>query len=85
MAKQKYPQSQSVTSTGAPATRKGRESYCSATLHAKRDSRRIEAEARDRAYQALTVKERIKLVKSRGGSVRELDRLINKLSKGVAN
>ena len=78
--KQKYPQNQSVTSTGAPSLRTGRKDYCSATLHAKRNSRRIEAEARDRAYQALTVPERIKMVTARGGSVRELARL-NKLVK----
>jgi hypothetical protein len=73
MAKQKYPQS--VTTASGEAVKKGRESYSSVKLHAKRDRKRQEAAARDREYQGLSVKDRIARATARGGSVRELARL----------
>lgn len=55
--------------------RKGRESYSHAKADARRDKRRQAAEARQRTYSKLTLKEKLALVKARGGSKRELARL----------
>jgi hypothetical protein len=50
--------------------------YNSHTLHKKRDNRRFEAEVRNEEYQALSVKDRLKRVKSRRGeSKKETERL----------
>jgi hypothetical protein len=50
--------------------------YSSATLHAKRDSKRREAEARQRSYDALTLDEKLEAIADRPGtSARELARL----------
>lgn len=55
MSKQKYPQtSTSTLSDGSVAKRKGRDSYSSAKLHAKRDRKRREAYARQDAYDRLS-------------------------------
>lgn len=55
--------------------RKGREKYSHAKADQRQDKRRQEAEARQRTYDKLTLKEKLALVKSRGGSKRELARL----------
>ncbi len=50
--------------------------YKSAVLHANRNRKRTEAEARQREYAGLTVAQKIKRAKSRPGeSKRELARL----------
>lgn len=59
---------------GRPVKKNG---YSSATLHAKRNQRRIDAEKRDCAYQSLTVKDRLDRVnRRRGQSKRETSRLL---------
>jgi hypothetical protein len=56
------------------------EGYSSATLHAKRNSRRQDAEARHRLYDQLTSIEQIALCDSRRGqSKREVARILKKL------
>lgn len=55
--------------------RKGREHYSHAKADARRDKRRQEAEARQRHYKGLPLKDKLALVKGRGGSKRELARL----------
>ena len=57
------------------AGRKGREKYSHAKADARRDKRRQEAEARQRHYDGLSLKDKIALVTKRGGSKRELARL----------
>lgn len=54
---------------------KVRGKYSHAKADARRDKRRREAEARQRIYDKLTLEEKLALVKSRGGSKRELARL----------
>jgi hypothetical protein len=68
------------TKTTAPG-RKGREHYSHAKADARRDKRRQEAEARQRVYDKLSLKQKLELVKSRGGSKRELARLEAKAAK----
>ena len=75
MGQNKYPQTSASTSTGATGVKRCRESYSSVKLHAKRDRKRQEAQARQREYSALSIKDRIARVTDRGGSVRELARL----------
>lgn len=74
MSKQKYPNTSNINASGVPV-KKGRESYNSTVLHAKRDKRRLEADARQREYNKLTVAQKIERATKRGGSVRELARL----------
>ncbi len=62
--------------------RKGRTSYTFVKQGARRDKRRQDAEARQREYDALSVKDRINRVTARGGSVKELARL-TKLAKAT--
>jgi hypothetical protein len=62
------------TKTTAPG-KKGREHYSHAKADARRDKRRQEAEARQRVYDKLSLKDKIALVTKRGGSKRELARL----------
>ena len=60
---------------------KNRKSYSFVKQQARRDKRRQEAEARDREYQALSVKARIARAENRPGeSKREIVRL-GKLTK----
>jgi len=53
--------------------------YSSAKLHAKRDKKRQESEARQRAYNQLSLTQRLQLAVSRGGSKKELDKLNKKI------
>lgn len=64
-----------MADTKTESGRKGREKYSHAKADARRDKRRQEAEARQRHYDGLTLKDKLALVKSRGGSKRELARL----------
>ena len=73
----------SQTKSGTSTTTSGRPSrvktagYCSATLHAKRDLKRQEAEARQRECDGLDLDQRVTRVYSRPGqSKRELKRLL---------
>jgi len=56
--------------------------------HAKADARKFkrqhEADVRQAKYDSLTLAEKIKLVQSRGGSKRELARLMNPPAKKAA-
>lgn len=62
--------------------RKGRDEYSSATLHAKRNAMRMEAESRQRDYDKLTVDQKVKLAQSRRGkSKREITRLTKIVKK----
>ena len=82
MSKQKYSNTTSTSADGSPVKR-GRENYNKkGIVVAKRDKRRQEAAARQREYNALTVKERVTRAKARGGSVKELARLA-KLTKAA--
>lgn len=49
--------------------------YHSEKLHSKKDKKRQEAKARQRHYESLSPKDKLALVKKRGGSVKELARL----------
>ena len=70
----KYAANESTTSVAGRKV--GRLSYGSLKLHAKRDRKRQEAEARQREHDALSVKDKITLAKSRDGeSKREIARL----------
>ncbi len=60
--------------------RKGREKYSHAKADARKDKRRQEAEARQRVYDGLSLKDKVALVTKRGGSKRELARLQAKLA-----
>ncbi len=61
-------------------TGKRRKSYSHAKLDAKKDRKRLEADARKAHYRSLTTQEKIKLVQSRyGESKRELARLNQEL------
>jgi hypothetical protein len=51
--------------------------YTQMKAHAKRDRKRLEAEARQAKYDKLTRAEKIALATNRGGSQKELARLIN--------
>lgn len=63
-------------------TRKARQSYTHAKADARRDKRRQEAEARQRVYDGLSIKDRLALAKSRpGSSKREVARLEGLLAK----
>lgn len=61
--------------------RKGREHYSFEKQRARRLKRRVEAEARQARHDALTTQEKLEKAQSRGGSKREITRLINKLVK----
>jgi hypothetical protein len=70
---QKYPQNKVVGTTSRPVKTEG---YCSDTLHAKRDRKRSEAQARQREHDAHTPEaKRQKCLARRGNSARELERL----------
>lgn len=64
-----------MTNTETTGRGKRRESYSFAKQRARRNKRRIEAEARQREYDKLTKDQKIERAKLRGGSVRELIRL----------
>ena len=55
--------------------RKGRTSYTSTKLWARRNKRSEEAAVRQDKYDSLTLKEKLAKVTNRGGSVKELARL----------
>lgn len=74
MSKQKYPQTSVSTTSSTGAPRKGRDSYSSHHLHAKRNRKRQEAEDRQSTYDALTLKEKFATLIP-GGSKRQLRRL----------
>ena len=74
MGKQKYTQTTS-TATSTGTTRKGRESYSSTKLWARRNKRRDEADVRQAKYDVLTLDEKIASAKL-GGGKRELARLV---------
>jgi hypothetical protein len=75
MSKQKYPQNK-ADGAALPGRRLRTEGYSNATLHAKRDRKRSEAEARQRSYKALTRDEKLALCEDRRGkSAREVARL----------
>lgn len=79
----KYTQTTKTSTSANPARRRKTEGYNSATLHAKRDSRRIEAEDRQRACEALTLQERLARIDARrGASAREWERLTGDRLKG---
>lgn len=59
MSKQKYPQSATVSSTGTSVS-KGRETYSSVKLHAKRDRKRREADDRQFEYDKKTTAQKLK-------------------------
>ncbi len=66
------------TEAGSTETTKkrGKENgYKSTTLWAKRKRKGIEADQRQAKYDGLTLAQRVKLVKSRSGSAKELARL----------
>lgn len=50
--------------------------YNSSTLHAKRNRKRLEAEARQQEHASLTLQEKIEKARSRGGSNKEINRLM---------
>ncbi len=64
--------------------RKGRLSYSFVKQQARRDKRRQAAEARQRDYDRLTLKQKIERVEARGGSKRELARLLDKARNKAA-
>ncbi len=61
--------------------RKGRTSYSFVKQQARRDKRRQAAEARQREYDKLTLKQKIERAQERGGSKRELARLQKSVKK----
>lgn len=63
---------ENITSNGK--TR--RASYSHRIMDRKKDQRRLEAEERQAVYDGLTTKQKIDLAISRGGSIKELARLI---------
>jgi hypothetical protein len=75
MSKQKYPQATTVSTSTGTTIRKGRERYSSVKRNAKLNLLRREADDRQAVYDSLDLKEKLALVKSRGGSVKELTRL----------
>lgn len=85
MSKQKYPQSASATSTSTSTGmghKRKTNGYSSSVLKAVRNAKRAEAEERQSRYDALSLKDRIKLAESRDGeSKREITRLKAKLEK----
>jgi len=68
MSKQKYPQSSTgtTTTTGGNASKRKQNGYCSVKLHAKRDRKRREAEARQRDYDKLTTAQKLKELPATG-------------------
>lgn len=58
MSKQRYPQT-TATTTATGTVRKGRDSYSSTKLWAKRDRKREEAEDRQAKYDALSTAEKL--------------------------
>jgi len=87
MSKQKYPQSTSVsTSTGTTVSRGGKRKengYSSFFIHAKRDRKRKEAEARQAAYDKLTIAEKFNTL-IEGGSKKQRAKLNEQLAKAAA-
>ena len=78
MSKQKYPQSQSVSTTSTGERLRGKvNGYSNFHLHAKQNAKRLEAENRNAKYAALTLKEKFATLIP-GGSKRQVARL-NKL------
>jgi len=70
---QKYPQNKVVGTTSRPVKTEG---YCSDILHAKRDRKRSEAQARQRECASRTPRQQWELCQSRPGqSKRETKRL----------
>jgi len=87
MSKQKYPQtgSSKTSSTSTPNSRKKTAGYCSDRLHAKRDQRRREADARQARYDALSLEDRLRLCHTRPGqTIRERARIQFAISKRAA-
>lgn len=65
-----------MTDTTTQIKRKGKTNgYSTVKLKARRHRRVLEAEARQVIYDGLTLKQRLELVKARGGSARELARI----------
>lgn len=71
---QKYTNTKSVSSSDQ-VSGGGRKNYSHAKADARQDKRRQEADARERVYDGFTLPQKLALVKSRGGSKRELDRI----------
>jgi len=70
------------TTTSGGSRRVKTEGYCSATLHAKRDRKRQEAEARQRECDGLDLDQRVTRIYSRPGqSNREFKRLLREGAK----
>ena len=85
MSKQKYPQSETVSSSGEKVVRKGREHYSHAKADARKNKRRDEAEDRQANYDALTTKEKLKGLGATGSNRqrKRLEALLAKESPAV--
>jgi G:T/U-mismatch repair DNA glycosylase len=64
-----------VSATETKSTKQGRASYSSTKLWAKRERKRQEAEERQEKYDSMTTLAKLKMVRSLGGSKRQLKRL----------
>lgn len=89
MSKQKYPTTSVVSTTTGDSkgvSKRKINGYHSEKLHAKRDKKRQEAQARQRHYESLTIKQRISLAKSSpGDSKKELIKLQKQLARETAS
>lgn len=58
------------------SSRKKTNGYNSSHLQAKRNRKRLEAEARQQEHASLTLQEKLEKARSRGGSNKEINRLM---------
>jgi hypothetical protein len=86
MSQQKYPQKTSVSSssTGEKIASGKTNGYSSFHLHAKRKAKRAEAEARQAAYESLTIAEKFATLVT-GGSKKQRAKLNEQLADVVAS